>query len=80
MFVSYGNQNEEDDEDGHPAIFEVKFDKKAEGVTTESRERTAESLFDNLESVALAVEVSDKDIKEKQLVARSGLPILRCCV
>ena len=44
--------NEEDDEDGHAAIFEVKFGTKAEGVTAESRERTAESLFDNLESVA----------------------------
>ena len=44
--------NEEDDEDGHAAIFEVKISTKAGGVTAESRERTAESLFDNLESVA----------------------------
>ena len=86
---------EEDDENGHAAIFEVKFGKKAEGVTAELREGTAESLFDNLESVELAVEGSDlgttednfvptarciQDTKERQLVTRSGLQRLRCCV
>ena len=65
------------------------------GVTTDSRERTAESLFDTLESVALAVEGSDlstigdtfvptanciQDIKKRRLVTRSGLPRPRCCV
>ena len=87
--------NEEDDEGGLAAIFEVKFGKKGRRVTAESRERTAESLFDNLESVALAVEGSDlsiiegnfvptarciQDIKERQLVTRSGISRPRCCV
>ena len=35
------------------------FGEKTEGATTESRERTAKSLFDNLGSVALVVEGSD---------------------
>ena len=49
----------DDDRNGHAAIFEVKFGKKTERATTESRERSAEQLFDNLEPVALAVEGSD---------------------
>ena len=49
----------DDDRNRHAAIFEVKFDKKTERATTESRERSAEQLFDNLEPVALAVEGSD---------------------
>ena len=49
----------DDDKNGHAAILEVKFGEKTEGATTESRERTAESLFDNLGSVALVVEGSD---------------------
>ena len=55
----------------------------------------AESLFDNLESVAFAVEGTDlstidetfvptssciQDTKKRQLVTRSGLPKLTCCV
>ena len=46
-------------EDGHAAIFEVKFGKKTEGITTESRERSVEQFFDTLEPVAFAVEGSD---------------------
>ena len=72
-----------------------KFGKKAEGVITDSRERTADTLFSDLESVALAIEGSDlnttedhfvptakciQDTKEGQLETRSGLPRLRCCV
>ena len=64
-------------------------------AATGSRERTAEQLFDHLESVALAVENSDlgtsedplgptarciNGTKKRQLVTRSGLPRLRCCV
>ena len=71
----------------------LKFGKKAEGVTTESRERSAESLFHALESIALPVEGSDlgstedifvptasciQDTKKRQLVMRSCLPRPRC--
>ena len=74
---------------GHAAIFEVKFGKMTKRAATESRERTAEQLFDHMESVALAVEGSDlgptedpfeptsrfiTDTKKMQLVTRSGLP------
>ena len=52
---------------GHAAIKEVKFGKETEGVTTESRERSAESLFDTLESVALAVEGSNLCANSKLL-------------
>ena len=84
-----------DDRNGHAAIFEVKFGKKTVRTTTESRERLAEQLFDLLELVALVVEGSDlgtteapfeptarciNDTKKRQLVTRSGLPSLRCCV
>ena len=43
----------DDDGNGHAAIFEVKSKKKTR-TTTESRERSAEQLFDILEPVALA--------------------------
>ena len=72
------------------AIFEVKFGKKkTKRIITDSRERTADTLFNDLESVALAIEGSDlninennfvprakciQDTKERQLVTRSGLP------
>ena len=80
---------------GHAAIFEVKFDKKTERTTTESRERSAEQLFDTLEPVAFALEGSDlgtaevpfeptargiNDTNNRQLTTRSGLPRLTCCV
>ena len=69
--------------------------KEDKGVITDSRERTADTLFNDLESVAFAIEGSDlnitennfvptakciQDTKERQLVTRSGLPRLRCCV
>ena len=70
----------------------LEFGKKAEA---EPRERTDDSLFSDLESVALAVEGSDlnttevnfvptarciQHTKERQLVTRSGLQRPRCCV
>ena len=60
-----------------------------------SRKRTADTLFTDLESVALAIEGSDlnitadnfvptakciHDTKERQLVTRSGIQRLQCCV
>ena len=71
-------------------MFEVKFDKKAEGSFTDSRERTADTFFSDLESAALVVEGSDlrdnfvpaanciRNTKEMQLVTRSGLQSIRC--
>ena len=87
--------SEEDDKNRHAAIFEVKIGGEKGGVITDSRERTADTLFSDLESVAFAIEGSDlnttkdhfvptakciQDTKERQLVTRSGLPRLRCCV
>ena len=69
--------------------------KKGEEAVTDSRERTADTLFTDLESLALAIEGSDLDItednvvptakcvqdtKERQLVTRSGLQRQRCSV
>ena len=77
-------------------IFEVKFGKKKTKRATEaSSERSAEQLFNDLESVAFLLEGSDlgtsedrfeptasciNDTKKRQLVTRSGLSRLRCCV
>ena len=84
--------SEEDDKCTHAAIFEVTFGKKAEEAITDSRERTADTIFTDIESVALALEGSDltitednfvptagciQDTKERQLVTRSGLQRLR---
>ena len=84
-----------DDRNGHAAIFDVKFGKTSEKAVKESRERSAEQLFGDLESVASAVEGSDlgptvdpveptasciNDTKNRQLATRSGLPRLRCGV
>ena len=47
---------------GHAAIFKVKFGRKSKTAISQlpqSRERTAEQLFDHLESVALAVAGND---------------------
>ena len=92
---SLWESSEEDDKNTHAAIFELKFGKKAEEAITDSRKRTADTLFTDLESVALASEGRDlnitednflpaakciQDTKERQLVTRSGLQRLRCCV
>ena len=52
LWESIGEENEF----SHVAIFEVKFGKKSERVITDSRWRTADALFMNLESVGFAVE------------------------
>ena len=68
---------------GHVATFEVKLGRKTKRTITESPERSAEQLFDTLELVALAVEHSKMlqwHTKKRQLVTRSGLRRLRCCV
>ena len=72
-----------------------KRSKKAITQLPRSRERSAEQLFDTLEPVAFAVEGSDlgtaedlfvptarciNDTKKRQLLTRSGLPRLICCV
>ena len=86
---------EEDDKNSHAAMFEMKIGNKPEEVIVGPGERTAASVFNDLESVALAIESSDLDIaednfvptarciqdtKERQLVTRSGLQRLWCCV
>ena len=88
--------SEEDDKKSHAAIFKVKFGKKGEGAITDSREWKADTLFNDLESVAFAIEGSDvnttedhfvptakciiQDTKGRQLVTRSGRQRLQCCV
>ena len=95
-FASFWNQVKKTTKNRHAAIFEVKFrKKKAKGVITESRERKADTLFNDLESVAFAIEDNDlnitennfvptakcnQDTTERQLVSRSGLQRLQCCV
>ena len=85
MFDSCAQSSEEEDKNSRAAIFDAKFGKMAEGSITDSLELTADTLFSDLESVALVVEGSDlkdnfvptanclRDTKEKQLVTRSGL-------
>ena len=75
-------------------FFDVKFSTKAEGAITDSRERTADALYTDLESVALVIEGPNSDVtqddivptakcihqtKKRPLVTRSGLRRLRCC-
>ena len=66
MFDSCRNQVKKKKKKSHAAIFEVKFGKKkkAEASITNSRERTADTLFSDLESVALAIEGSDLNTLE----------------
>ena len=89
-------ESSEDDKNSHAAIFEVKFGEKGEGAITDSRERKADTLFNDLESVAFAIEGSDLNTTEdhfvptakciiegtkgRQLVTRSGRQRLQCCV
>ena len=46
----------------------MKLGKESERVITDSRGRTADALFMNLESVALAIEGSDLSILEDKFV------------
>ena len=84
MFASCGNQVNKTTKNSHAAIFEIKFGKMAKEVIAGPRERTAASLFSDLEAVASVVECSDsntddnfvptrciQDTKERQLVTRS---------
>ena len=92
-FDVYGNQMMT--EMDMPQTSEIKFGKTSERAVKESRGRSAEQLFADPEPVALAVECSDlgtagdpfeptprciNDTKKTQLVTRSGLPRLRCCL
>ena len=73
------------DRSSHAAIFEVKFGQRSDGLHTDSRERTADTLFSDLESVNLVIEdiatkgnfvpTADclRDTKDHSLVTRSGL-------
>ena len=84
----------DDDKKGHAAIFEVKFGKrsrKAVAHMPQARERTAEQLSDQLESVALAAEGNDdpseptaRCINDTKKVATADqiwtFSRLRCCV
>ena len=94
-FLSLLLESEDDDRNGHAAIFEVKFGKTSDRAVQESRQRCTEQLFADLEPVASAVEGSDlrptevpfepaasciNDTMQKQLLTRSGLPRPRCCV
>ena len=91
LWESIGEENEF----SYAAIFDGKFGKKSERVITDLRRRTADALVLNLESVELASEGSDlntlrtiscptarctQDTKKRQLVTRSSLQKLRCCV
>ena len=90
--MTCGNQAKKTTKNTHAAIFEVKFGKKSEGAITDSREQTADTLYNDLESVALAIEGTNCDVveddivpsatciqdtKERQLVTGSGLQRLR---
>ena len=85
----------EENEFSHAAIFDVKFCKKPEKVVTDSRGRTTDALFMNLESVAWAIQSSNlsitednfvpsarcfQDTKKRQQVTRASFQRLRCCV
>ena len=60
--------SEEDDKNTQARIFEVKFGKKGEEAITDSRERTADTLFTDFESVALALEGSELNTTEDNFV------------
>ena len=60
--------SEEDDKNTPAAIFEVKFGKMAEGAITDSRQRTADTLYNDLESVELAIEGTNPDVTEDDIV------------
>ena len=60
-----------EDKLSHAAIFEVKFGNMAEGSFTDSRERTADTLIRNLESVASVVE---GDLKENIVPMANCIP------
>ena len=64
---------QEDDKNSHAAMHEIKFGDKDEKVIAGPRDWTAASVFNHLESVALAIEGSDLNISEDNFV-----PTARC--
>ena len=91
LWESSGEENEV----SNAAIFEVKFGKKSERALADLHEKTADTLFTDLGTVAFVIESSDlsitednfvptatciQDTKKRQLVTRSNLQRLRCCV
>ena len=82
MFDFCGNQMKKRTRGSHAAIFEVKFGQRSEESSINSRERTADTLSCDLESVALVIEGSDsknnfapaavciRDTRERQLVTK----------
>ena len=87
--------SEEDNKIKHAVIFDMKFDKKTEEVITDSRERIADPVFIDLETISLIIEDSAliiiednfesminyiQVIKESHLRIRSDLQNLRYCV
>ena len=72
MFASCWNQVKKTTKIHMQRFLKKKIGEKAE-VVTDSRERTAESLFNNLESVASVVEGSDSKIDDNSVpTARKG--------
>ena len=80
-------------ENGHAAVFEVQFGKKTDRATEASSERSAEQLFHgSVCCVSCAADLGTSEdcfeptascingTKKRQLVTRSGLSRLRCCV
>ena len=73
LFASCGNQVMKKTE-GFTCMRSLKWKvKRTEGISTDSCERTADTLFDELESVSLAIEGSDLNIPEDNVV-----PPARC--
>ena len=58
-YIRRSRESDDDNRYGHAAIFEVKFVKTSVRAVKESRERSSEQLFADLELVASAVEGSD---------------------
>ena len=51
----------------------MKFGTEAEEAITDSRERTADTIFTDIESVAFAIESSDLNITEDNFVPQQNL-------
>ena len=95
IFASCGNHLKKMTKTHMQRFLKSNLATRAEEVIAGPRERTAASVFNHLESVALAIEGSDlniigdnfvrtarcsQDTKERHLVTRFGLQRLRCCV
>ena len=95
MFAFFGNQSEKQLSFSYASIFEVKISQKPERALADLREKTVDSLLSDLGTFALVIEGSDlsmtednsvptarciQDTKKRELVTRSNLQRLRCCV